>query len=56
MLEENLAFSRPFSFLRIWPFFKLLMAEFGLFNFSGPGNPGLKHALRTLGAVGEFHF
>jgi hypothetical protein len=28
-----------FHFFRIWPFLKLLMAKFGLFNFFGPGNP-----------------
>jgi len=31
-----------FSFFRIWPFLKLLMAKFGLFNFFGPGNPELR--------------
>ncbi len=28
-----------FSFFKIWPFLKLLMAKFGLLNFFGPGNP-----------------
>ena len=28
-----------FSFLRIWPFLKLLKAKFGLFYFLGPGIP-----------------
>jgi len=31
-----------FSFFRIWPFMKLIMAKFGLFNFFEPGNPGKK--------------
>ena len=31
-----------FSFLRIWPFLKLLMAKFGLFYFFGPGNPDVE--------------
>ena len=34
-----------FSFLRIWPFLKLLMANFGLFSFFGPGNPGREELL-----------
>ncbi len=29
-----------FHHLRIWPFFKLLNAKFGLFYFLEPGNPG----------------
>ena len=28
-----------FSFFRIWPFLKLLMAKFGLLYIFGPGNP-----------------
>jgi len=43
--EGNLAFTLPlfslYSFLRSWPFLKLLMAKFGLFNFSRPGNPDI---------------
>ncbi len=40
--EENFGL---FSSLRIWPFLKLLMAKFGLFNFFGPSNPAV--TLRT---------
>jgi len=45
-----------FSFLRIWPFLKLLMAKFGLFNFFGPGNPAhhcLNYQWQSISSKGE---
>jgi hypothetical protein len=52
VFQKNLIYFGKFSFkiwplfdlfrhLGIWPFLKLLMAKFGLFNFLGPGNPDL---------------
>ncbi len=40
-----------FSFFRIWPFLKLLMAKFGLFNFLRPDNPELDFFVKVFGVV-----
>jgi len=45
-----------FSFFRIWPFLKLLMAKCGLLNFFGPGNPEWRIQKFGLGVQLDFFF